>query len=150
MSQGYAGIGPSMRPYRSLSQVARESKKANTVFYSPKRNADEVACPFDPTHPVGNTVALTVVHSIIPLTDGRIPGAVMTGDKHVKYELACCAHLPPEQRIPLEVVNAYSKAPGGDPTITCFYCNHPKKIDKKFVPPPEVAANSEKEPILAP
>jgi len=145
---GFPGIGPGLRPFRSYSQLAKELEKARVVFYSENTDASKVPCPFTPGNPIGNSVAVSVVHSIVPCEDGRIKGAIQTGDNHIKYELACNAHLSPEKRIPLARVHSYSKSPAGDREITCFYCNHPDHIDPSYVPPESVQVKTPSTPPI--
>ena len=95
---------PPYFPYRSLSEYARYYRNpdgvllARTIFFCKETDASKVACPFDPEHPIGNSVRLEIIHLITEQSDGRTKGHLTRGNAHKRYDIACLETVPPPER----------------------------------------------------
>ena len=137
---GFAKIGPAVHAYRTLSEEAEKAGKSKLIFFSKEADPSKVPCPVAGPDNVGNVNKLAVIHLLEACSDGRVKGSIITRDAHKKYDLACCVHLPPAERIPLEQARHFTTAPEAS---TCYYCNFKKAIDPHYTPTSE---NEEAEP----
>lgn len=135
---GHKGIGPRLYPYRSQSEAAKVTEDVGpyNVFYSPEKDPTKVKCPWagEDTQK-GDVIKLNDICLLVPCETGRIKSETLKEGK-IRMEFACCCHLPPNERIPLEEVTSYTPSEGSE---TFFYDRHPDKIQKDFVPKPVAA-----------
>ena len=130
-------------PVKSLSKYAKNNGKPQSfaflIFYAPSNMKEEdIPCPFDPTHPKGNTIRCADIHLEVECKDGR-----RLGEENKNYEIACFVHSEASKRPPVP-----THFTGEQETATCLICR--QYADPDFVPQLHSDYQKEESPPLFP